>query len=60
MTIQGNFKAPSLPSLKPATRPTGKPSGAGTTATRPTTVESSTPAPTLPTGLVGNHVDTTA
>jgi hypothetical protein len=60
MTIQGNFKPGNFAAMAPPTRATERrptvPTGSAPTATP----QSGTTAPTLPTGLVGNHVDTTA
>ncbi|HXZ08859.1 MAG TPA: hypothetical protein VEI25_12455 [Paraburkholderia sp.] len=59
MTIQGNYKTPTLPPLTPPAR-SERPSTTATNPVRPAADDATTPAPVAPSGLLGHHVDTTA
>jgi hypothetical protein len=60
MSIQGNYKTPTLPPLTPPARASEKPFSTATNPVRPTSDEATLPTPVAPSGLLGNHVDTTA
>jgi hypothetical protein len=62
MTIQGNFKPGNFAEMAPPTRATERRPTLPMRGAMPTPQSGSTgtSAPVLPSGLVGNHVDTTA